>query len=94
MPFRNLSEMMRRPGLRRMLWLICIHWFAFAIFSGRRLPLFAAHRFGFDASQTGWLAAFGVLGAVVQGGIIRPIVHRLGDKPTFIWALSVRRSDC
>ena len=84
MPFRNLSEMMRRPGLRRMLWIDFIYWFAFAIFQ-TTFALFAAHRFGFDASQTGYFfAAFGVLGAVVQGGIIRPIVHRLGDKPTFI----------
>lgn len=84
MPFRNLSEMMRRPGLRRMLWIDFIYWFAFAIFQ-TTFALFAAHRFGFDASQTGYFfAAFGVLGAVVQGIIIRPIVHRLGDKPTFI----------
>ena len=84
MPFRNLADMMKRPGLRRMLWIDFIYWFAFAIFQ-TTFALFAAHRFGFDASQTGYLfAAFGVLGAVVQGGIIRPIVHRLGDKPTFI----------
>ena len=84
MPFRNLSDLMNRPGLRRMLWIDFIYWFAFAIFQ-TTFALFAGHRFGFDASQTGYVfAAFGVLGAVVQGGIIRPVVHRLGDKPTFI----------
>jgi MFS transporter, DHA1 family, tetracycline resistance protein len=87
MPFRNLAEMMRRPGLRRMLWIDFIYWFAFAIFQ-TTFALFVAHRFGFDVSQTGYFfAAFGVLGAVVQGGFIRPIVHRLGDKPTFILGL-------
>ena len=87
MPFRNLSEMMRRPGLRRMLWIDFIYWFAFAIFQ-TTFALFAAHRFGFDASQTGYFfAAFGVLGAIVQGLVIRPIVHRLGDRPTFILGL-------
>src|SRR5262249_39092617 len=30
------------------------------------------------------LAGFGVLGAIIQGGLIRPIVARLGDKPTFM----------
>lgn len=88
MPFRNLSEMMRRPGLRRMLWIDFIYWFAFAIFQ-TTFALFAAHRFAFGVSQTGYFfAAFGVLGAIVQGGIIRPIVHRLGDKPTFILGLA------
>src|SRR3954451_1897439 len=87
MPFRNLAEMMRRPGLRRMLWIDFIYWFAFAIFQ-TTFALFVARRFGFNVSQTGYFfAAFGILGAVVQGGIIRPTVHRLGDKPTFILGL-------
>ncbi|MGC4084933.1 MAG: MFS transporter [Vicinamibacterales bacterium] len=87
MPFRNLAAMMQRPGLRRVLWIDFIYWFAFAIFQ-TTFALFAAHRFGFDVSTTGYFfAAFGVLGAVVQGGAIRPIVHRLGDKPTFILGL-------
>lgn len=87
MPFRNLAEMLQRPGLRRMLWIDFIYWFAFAIFQ-TTFALFVAHRFGFNVSQTGYFfAAFGVLGAVVQGGAIRPIVHRLGDKSTFILGL-------
>ena len=52
-----------------------VYWFAFAIFQ-TTFALFAARRFGFDASQTGYFfAAFGVLGAIVQGGFIRPIVQ-------------------
>jgi DHA1 family tetracycline resistance protein-like MFS transporter len=87
MPFRNLSAMMRRPGLRRMLWIDFFYWFAFAIFQ-TTFALFVARRFGFDAPKTGYFfAAFGVLGAVVQGGFIRPIVHRIGDKTTFIMGL-------
>ncbi len=88
MPFRNLAAMLRRPGLRRMLWIDFIYWFAFAIFQ-TTFALFMARRFGFDVSQTGYFfAGFGVLGAVVQGLLIRPIVHRLGDKPTFILGLA------
>jgi DHA1 family tetracycline resistance protein-like MFS transporter len=87
MPFRNLASMMQRPGLRRMLWIDFIYWFAFAIFQ-TTFALFVARRFGFDVSQTGYFfAAFGVLGAIVQGGAIRPIVHRLGDKQTFVLGL-------
>jgi DHA1 family tetracycline resistance protein-like MFS transporter len=87
MPFRSLAEMMQRPGLRRMLWIDFIYWFAFAVFQ-TTFALFVARRFGFDVSTTGYFfAAFGVLGAVIQGGMIRPIVHRMGDKQTFIAGL-------
>src|SRR5690606_23654527 len=47
----------------------------------------------FDAPQTGYVfAAFAVLGACVQGLLIRPIVHRLGDKATFILGLVLTSS--
>jgi predicted MFS family arabinose efflux permease len=83
MPFRTLPEMLRRPGLGRMLVIDFVYWFAFAIFQ-TTFALFTARRFQFDASQTGYFfAGFGILGAVVQGGFIRPVVRRLGDKPTF-----------
>ncbi len=88
MPFRNLAEMLRRPGLRRVLVVDFVYWFAFSIFQ-TTFALFAARRFGFGAAQTGYFfAAFGVLGAVVQGGFIRPIVRRLGDKRTFVVGLA------
>jgi DHA1 family tetracycline resistance protein-like MFS transporter len=64
-----------------------VYWFAFAMFQ-TTFALFTARRFQFNASQTGYLfSAFGILGAIVQGGFIRPVVHRLGDKPTFIVGL-------
>ncbi len=83
-PFRNVAEMMQRPGLRRVLAIDFIYWFAFAMFQ-TTFALFGQVRFGFDAARTGYfLAGFGVLGAIIQGGFIRPVVKRLGDKPTFI----------
>src|SRR5580765_4325858 len=88
MPFRNLAAMMQRPGLRRMLVIDFVYWFAFAIFQ-TTFALFVARRFGFDAPQTGYFfAAFGLLGAVVQGALIHPVVKRLGDKSTFILGLT------
>ena len=87
MPFRNLAAMLRRPGLRRMLVIDFVYWLAFAVFQ-TTFALFAARRFGFDLPQTGYFfAAFGVLGAIVQGSLIRPVVHRFGDKLTFIAGL-------
>ena len=87
MPFRNLAATMRRPALRRVLLIDFVYWLAFAVFQ-TTFALFAAHRFGFDAPRTGYFfAAFGVLGVAVQGAAIRPIVRRLGDKPTFMLGL-------
>jgi DHA1 family tetracycline resistance protein-like MFS transporter len=87
MPFRYLPALLRRPGLRRVLAIDFVYWFAFAMFQ-TTFALFAARRFSFDASDTGYFfSCFGVLGAVVQAGLIRPIVRRLGDKPTLILGL-------
>ncbi len=86
-PFSYLPELLRRPLVRRVLAIDFVYWFAFSVFQ-TTFALFAARRFGFDAPKTGYFfAAFGVLGVVVQGGFIRPIVKRLGDKPTFILGL-------
>jgi DHA1 family tetracycline resistance protein-like MFS transporter len=86
-PFRNLAAMVTRPGLRQILAIDFGYWSAFAIFQ-TTFALFAARRFGFDAPQTAYFfAAFAVLGAVVQGTLIRPIVGRFGDKQTFMLGL-------
>jgi DHA1 family tetracycline resistance protein-like MFS transporter len=83
-PFSYLPELFQRAGMRRVLTIDFIYWFAFSIFQ-TTFALFAARRFEFDASRTGYfLAGFGVLGAVIQGGLIRPIVRRAGDKATFV----------
>src|SRR5262252_2768120 len=82
-PFSYLPELVRRPQVRRVLAIDFVYWFAFAMFQ-TTFALFCAARFGFDAARTGYFfAAFGLLGAVIQGGFIRPVVARLGDKPVF-----------
>ncbi|HWF85028.1 MAG TPA: MFS transporter [Vicinamibacterales bacterium] len=86
-PFRFLIPLLRRERVGRMLAIDFVYWFAFSIFQ-TTFALFAAQRFGFDAPRTGYfLAGFGVLGAIIQGGMIRPIVRQLGDKPTFMLGL-------
>ena len=88
-PFRYLPELMTRPVVRRVLLIDFMYWGAFAVFQ-TTFALFAARRFGFDVAETGYLfAAFGLLGAVVQGLCIQPVVHRLGDKPTFRLGLAL-----
>jgi DHA1 family tetracycline resistance protein-like MFS transporter len=81
-PFRQLPGLMRRPLVRRVLAIDFVYWMAFSVFQ-TTFALIAARRFGFDAARTGYfLAAFGLLGAVIQGAMIRPVVRRLGDTPT------------
>ncbi len=82
-PFRFLPELLTRPVVSRVLAIDFMYWFSFAVFQ-TTFALFAAARFGFDVSQTGYFfAAFGVLGVIIQGGFIRHIVKRLGDTTTF-----------
>ncbi len=86
-PLSYLPALALRPLVRRMLVIDFTYWLAFAVFQ-TTFALFVARRFGFDAGRTGYFfAAFGVLGAVIQGGFIRPIVARIGDKPTFLLGL-------
>jgi MFS transporter, DHA1 family, tetracycline resistance protein len=87
-PLRSLPALLHRPLIRRVLVIDFIYWLAFAVFQ-TTLSLFAAQRFQFGPVQTGYLfAAFGLLGAIIQGGFIRHVVHRLGDKPTFLTGLA------
>jgi DHA1 family tetracycline resistance protein-like MFS transporter len=82
-PLAYIPELLRRPLVRRILAIDFLFWFALAIFQ-TTFGLFVAARFNFDAAATGYLfAAFGLLGVIVQGGFIRPIVKRVGDKTTF-----------
>lgn len=83
LPFRDIGRLFARPRLGRVLAMDFVYWFSFSIFE-TTFALFAAARFGFDAQRTGYfLAGFGVLGAIIQGACIRPIVRRFGDKATF-----------
>jgi DHA1 family tetracycline resistance protein-like MFS transporter len=87
MPLRQLATVMRRPGLSRVLLIDFGYWLTFAVFQ-TTFALFAARRFGFDAPLTGYFfASFGILGALIQGALIGPVVRRLGDTQTLRVAL-------
>jgi DHA1 family tetracycline resistance protein-like MFS transporter len=87
LPLRSLVIVMRRPGLSRVLLIDFGYWLAFSVLQ-TTFALFVARRFGFDASLTGYFfATFGILAAIIQGSLIRPVVRRLGDKQTLQFAL-------
>jgi DHA1 family tetracycline resistance protein-like MFS transporter len=86
-PWRALAELAQRPRLRLLLSVNFIYWTAFTVYT-TTFALFGARRFGFGAVQTGYLlAAFGVLGVIVQGGLIGPIVRALGERRTLAFGL-------
>lgn len=88
-PWRALAELGRRPDLRVLFAVDLLYWASFAVYQST-FALFGARRFGFDAAHTGYiLAAFGVLGVIVQGGTIAPVVARLGEKRTLILGLVI-----
>ena len=59
-----------RPDCALLLAIDFIYWMAFAVYQ-TTFALFGARRFGFDATQTGYLlSAFGFLGVIVQGGLV------------------------
>ena len=83
-PLAYLPSLLERPAIRRVMVIDFLYWLAFSIFQ-TTFALFAARRFDFDASRTGYFfAGFGVLGVIIQGGFIRPIVKRTGDKRVFV----------
>lgn len=81
-PWRALGELSRRPGLRTLFAIDFLYWTCFAIYQGT-FALFGERRFHFDATEIGYiLAAFGVLGVIVQGALVAPVVRKFGEKRT------------
>jgi DHA1 family tetracycline resistance protein-like MFS transporter len=81
-PWRALGDLRGRAPLRLLFTIDFVYWTAFAVYQ-TTFALFGARRFGFDAAHIGYLlSAFGVLGVVVQGGMVGPIVRVLGERRT------------
>jgi DHA1 family tetracycline resistance protein-like MFS transporter len=75
---------LRRKRLRTVLGIYFLFVTAFSIMTAS-FGLFTLYRFGYDAHDTGWIFAFvGVVGAVVQGGLIGRLVKKFGEMPLVI----------
>jgi MFS transporter, DHA1 family, tetracycline resistance protein len=85
--WRALRELSGRPNLRLLLLIDFLYWASFAVYQ-TTFALFGSRRFAFDATHIGYLlAAFGLLGVIVQGAMVGPVVKRLGEKQTLIAGL-------
>jgi DHA1 family tetracycline resistance protein-like MFS transporter len=88
-PWRALRELGTRANLRTLFAIDFLYWASFAVYQST-FALFGARRFGFDAAHIGYiLAAFGVLGVVVQGALVGPIVKRIGEKRALVIGLVI-----
>ena len=86
-PWRALAGLWQRAHLRVLFTIDFAYWTAFAVYQ-TTFALFGARRFGFDAAHTGYLlSVFGVLGVVVQGAMVGPIVAVLGERRTLAMGL-------
>ncbi len=80
----QLAGALRRPSLALVLAVYFLFVTAFSVMTSS-FGLFTLYRFGFDAHDTGWIFAFvGVVGAVVQGGLIGRLVKAFGEPPLVI----------
>jgi len=80
----QLLKAMRQSRLAFVLGIYFLFVTAFSIMT-TSFGLFVLFRFGFDAHDTGWIFAFvGVVGAVVQGGLIGRLVKAFGEMPLVI----------
>ena len=88
-PWRALPEVLSRPHLRPLLIADFAYWCSFAVCT-TTFALFASRRFGFGVTQTGYvLAAFGVLGVIVQAALVGAVARVLGVLRTFLLGLVV-----
>ena len=88
-PWRAVPEVLGRQHLRPLLIADFVYWCSFAVCT-TTFALFASRRFGFDVTETGYvLAAFGMLGVIVQGGVVGIVAGQLGVLRTFLVGLVI-----
>lgn len=79
----DLGRFFRRPEPRRRLLQFFAYTLAFATLFGTGLALFLHRQPGlrYDVRQTGWVFAYaGLLGALIQGGLLGRLVKRYGEE--------------
>lgn len=86
-PFASVFEMLRRPTVGGLLLAQCLFFF---VFNGNNnmLPVFMIEKFAAEPWQIALLFAVGGIAmAVMQGGLVGPLVNRFGEKPLAVNSL-------
>jgi predicted MFS family arabinose efflux permease len=79
----QLMEALRRPHMGMLLVLFFMVTFGFANIYAT-FPLISTREFGFTEREVGYLFGFiGIIGAITQGGLIRPLSERFDERWLF-----------
>jgi DHA1 family tetracycline resistance protein-like MFS transporter len=88
-PIRALMKLRSLPGLGPLLLILFLYTIAHNIYPAI-WAFFTIERFDWDVNLVGIsLAAFGICMAIVQGGLMRIILAKIGDYSTAVFGLSV-----
>ena len=81
-PLGAFVQMRALPGVGALLLVFFLYQVAFTVYPSV-WSFFGKERFGWEPSMIGLsLALFGIMMAVVQGGLIRPVIGLLGERGT------------
>lgn len=84
-PFGAFAQLRKLPGLGALLLIYFLYQVAFMVYPAI-WAFFGKERFGWEPSMVGLsLALFGIMLAIVQGGLIRPVMRFLGERGTVIY---------
>ncbi|MEP1522658.1 TCR/Tet family MFS transporter [Ascidiaceihabitans sp.] len=84
-PFGAFKALGQFPGIRKLLFVYFIYQVAFGVYPAI-WSYFGKARFDWDPAMIGLsLALFGIMLAIVQGGLIRPILRIFGERGTVIY---------
>ncbi|NUM82012.1 MFS transporter [bacterium] len=77
------------PVIRSVMTLSMIYNFGFSILYAT-FALFAEREFGFHTMETGYMFAFmGIVGAIIQGGLIGKISRAIGEEKMIVYGLLI-----
>lgn len=86
-PFGAFKALAQLDGLRRLIFLVFLYEFAFIVYPAT-WAYFTKEAFGWSPGMVGLsLALFGIGIAVVQGGLIRIALNRLGERGTIVYGI-------
>jgi DHA1 family tetracycline resistance protein-like MFS transporter len=86
-PFGAFKSLRELPGIGRLFAVFFLYQVAFFVYPAV-WAYFGHARFGWNAGMIGLsLGLFGIMMAVVQGGLIRIILRKLGERGTVIYGL-------
>ncbi len=86
-PWRELPHLLARPTIGTLLLVDFLYWASFAVYQ-TTFALFGKIRFGFGITEVGYILALaGVIGVIVQGGLVGLVTRRFGEPRTLVSGL-------